>query len=134
MPDYARLNGSEDMDIADKIEVGRILYRLGWQKVRFNMFAVEKRSGLLKLAPEILVSEKDDIAEFHRPDVTAFSGTRRLVVEIDGAVHRGGKKDQRRDEFYRRHGIPAIVLNKADVSEAGISWDEFLGEAVGRVR
>ena len=67
MPDYARLNGSEDMDIADQIEVGRILYRLGWQKVRFNMFAVEKRSGLLKLAPEILVSEKDDIARVPPP-------------------------------------------------------------------
>ena len=125
MTDYARLHGSEDMDLGDKNRVRAIVRDLGYETL-FNKFAVEHRDGSFNFNFEITRAEKDDIVEFHRPDVVVTGRPEWAVIEIDGAVHKGGRKDQRRNEFYKRHGIQLIIINKADLAETGTSWEEYI--------
>lgn len=135
---WSRLHGSEDMDLADKNTVRRILRDMGYDTY-FNFFMVEwKDEKEIGIKHEIYRDQKDRIEEIHRPDVIAFKGStgpgHRFVVEIDGGVHKGGRKDRRRNDFYERHRIPYIVINKADLRESGLTWDEYLDESLASIR
>ena len=131
MTDWARYHGSEDMDLQDRLDVRKILRKMGHEDVKMNMFMVEFSNQRLRILPEVMAHEKDDIVEIHRPDIIFWEGEQPIVIEIDGAVHRGGRKDQRRNAFYERHAVPYVILNKEDLHESGLAWDEFIKEKLG---
>ena len=131
---WARLHGSEDMDEADKLRVKDILVVMGVDRsdIDFNLFVWEDNAGRLNVDGAIM--EGEEVAEMHRPDVTIHDRHGiRLIIEVDGAVHRGGRKDRRRNEFYQRHKIPVIILNKADLAYLGEEWEDWLPREAAKV-
>ena len=60
-----------------------------------------------------------------RPDILCIAKDEVYAVEIDGSVHKG---DARRDRKYRDLCINVIVLNKEDLLYLEKSWEDFLRE------
>lgn len=135
MSKFVRRHGSEDMDLEDKQRVGAIMKKLGATEITYNNFLTEDYDGNFEFSDSILAEDVNKTYEFHRPDVVAWGMAKAalneaVIVEIDGAVHNGSKKDQKRNAFYERSGTPFIILNKADLKEIGTTWDQYLTDCV----
>ena len=121
-----RLRGSEDMDLEDKKTVASVLMRKGLG-AKFNWYLFANETDWI-IRPEVSYqdSERYNLIR-HRPDVSVFGGSYFYgIIEVDGGVHAGRKKDWNRDRDYDILGIPFLVCNKADLAEVGTTLEDHV--------
>ena len=130
-----RERGSVDMDHADKLRVEKILKDIRpLDAVFINWFLFHSRSTRL-LSWQAYITDYDitDCESLCRPDLLCFFAGRDdqpYVIEIDGAVHKG---DHKREKRYRDLGVPAIIVNKADLDYLDTPWEQYIKEQIANL-
>ena len=120
-----RAYGDENMDWEDKMRVTKFMERKGFT-CKTNLFLlvprdIEKQNTYY--LTEQVSSNVKDWRIVARPDVACFRGGKlRLLIEIDGAVHR--THDTR--PLYDELGIKYIILNKWYLKAEGIECKDWL--------
>lgn len=133
----SRAAGSEDMDLADKKRVKKIMEEHGYN-CQFNLYLLTSRSSdaldylFVGTVTEAML-ERYKLAA--RPDVVCIHATdlkpAPIIIEIDGAVH---KKDLDERPLYTELGIPQIILNKEYLELEGISWETWIADGLQAIR
>ncbi|MCY4490425.1 MAG: hypothetical protein OXC46_03060 [Thaumarchaeota archaeon] len=127
--------GSVDMDMDDKLRVKHIISKLLPDfTICLNWFVWKNSKGDVAWKEYVSYDESQDCHHLTRPDVLAMAkypyvqGARRcgfyiFAIEIDGAVHKGDARRQRR---YNELRIPAIIVNKADLDYLDMTWANYI--------
>ena len=134
-----RERGSEDMDLLDKQKVKNIIRELyPDHSVYLNYFLWHSKSeNKIKFSDHLKECDVKDCEYLSRPDVLCWARwqdhklSKPYVIEIDGDVHRG---DHKRQVRYFALEVPLIVINKADLKEIAMSWQEFIISEMERLK
>ena len=119
------------MDMADKLRVKNIIRTLyPDHSIYLNYFLwYSIAENRLKFALDLTESDVQDAEYLSRPDVLCWANwqakklTKPYVIEIDGAVHKG---DHKREKRYKDLGVPAIIVNKADLDYLDTPWEQYI--------
>jgi len=122
-----KTRGSEDMDTNDKNRVKQILMDMGYDRIWYNQMImvskdIEKRNWYCTRAVD--ESELQSFRILARPDIVVAVNLRRVIIEVDGAVHRDWDYDKR----YEDYNIPYLKLNKEYLQQENISWEKYIRE------
>ena len=120
-----RTYGSADMDTEDKNKVKKILKSMGATDIRFNMYLAiaSYEPPLYGVYASMSKAQVVATQKIRHPDVICEYAGGPLIIEIDGAVHKG---DLDYDDDYEALSIPYVKLNKEYLKNENIAWADWI--------
>ena len=119
-------------DNEEKIEVGKYLEMHGYTHVYYDWYVCfDKLTGELQMSAAFLTREQVEHYKVQHPDVMVCDDEYAIsfIVELDGSIHQtkpGMRQTERRNQSYAEAGIKCIILDKADLKELGVTWQDYL--------
>ena len=119
-------------DNEEKIEIGKHLEKHGYTNVYYDWYlCFDKLTGELQMLANALTKEQVQRYKVQHPDVMICGDDYAVsfIVELDGSIHHtkpGMRQTERRGKSYAEAGLPCIILDKADLKELGVTWQEYL--------